>query len=331
MKLVKLAAENPRTLGGAADLFGKAVRLVYPSYQLGLSRKAWRLSQEANKLLQNVGKGSGISTDDMQNMIREIIVLQSGLLTVRVTEQMLTPEGMAKQLRAFSREASAHEPVHVRVVKSYQICNTQTKEGKASCPKDFLSESEKAAAFEDMADFLGQFNIDFSPLREPIALSAWYLNAIKTILELLGPDILRAPIFNAVYMHQHHVFYPDPWATIWDNKLCFNPDAFTLNKFSFLVLLSHELGHGIEKLIGERFSPDDEKALFALRDDAFRHYYIPLHHDFFADFTMLYLLAGEKLRNHIAKRTVPQHKGMLTLYQIVKEEIFGGKDFFDAT
>lgn len=123
MKLVKLAAENPRTLGRAADLFGKAVRLVYPSYKLGLSRKSWELSQEANKLSQKASEHNKSAESKENVWIREVVALQSGIITIRLPDDKWAAEGVAKQLRFICSRIETRGLDAVRIIKLHQICN----------------------------------------------------------------------------------------------------------------------------------------------------------------------------------------------------------------
>lgn len=362
MKLVKLAAENPRTLGRAVNLFGEAIRLVYPSYKLGLSRKAWELSQEANKLSQKASDNNRLAESKKNVWVREIVALQSGIITARIPDGKWTTEEVAKQLRFICSRAETRGADSVRVIKLHQICNVGVSGEEVH--QDITAEEEKKG-MDDLADYLRRFNIEFTPVGESVieftpfegvenisqlteqqltkhirrlsAVSPWHTSAIKCLLELLSADVSGAPIFKSInFHHDHSPNLLDDLAYVNDRGLFFNPIIFgRLDRFSFFVVLAHEFGHGIEHYYkGAKLEKQDIWALRDLFDMVIKFDAVVKkrveHIGFIPDFFTLYLLAGEQLRSFIAERTTQQNDGLQAFYAEFKEKIFAGKEFADA-
>lgn len=362
MKLVKLAAENPRTLGRAADLFGKAVRLVYPSYKLGLSRKSWELSQEANKLSQKASEHNKSAESKENVWIREVVALQSGIITIRLPDDKWAAEGVAKQLRFICSRIETRGLDAVRIIKLHQICNIGASGGEV---RQDITPAEEKRAENDLADYLRRFNIGFASVRESAIeftpfernenisqlteqqltkhirrlslVFPWHVSAIKCLLELFSPEVSGSPIFKSInFDHDRgNNLLRDNLAYVNERGLFFDPSIFgTLDRDSFFKVLTHEFGHGVERYLEARelrkqkILADDIRALCDLFEKVIKTRVE--HIGSIPDFLTLYLLAGEQLRNFIAKRTTQQNKGLQAFYIEFKEKIFAGKEFADA-
>ncbi len=166
-------------------------------------------------------------------------------------------------------------------------------------------------------------------------ISFWQISAVKTILDQLDPSFAPSAHLNAV-----NLIRPARYISLLSTKsgeIGFDSDYFlSWGQTKFLAGFIHELSHCINNFLlkiagtiplgslktslGRQIN---DLAFGTLGEgptlgDSRMHYF------YLADFTALYLLRGEFLRGLI------HHPSVEELYGLLKQNIFGGREYLNA-
>ena len=167
------------------------------------------------------------------------------------------------------------------------------------------------------------------------SISFWQITAVKTVLDQLDPSFCPSAHFNCVNLYRA-ARYLGPLSAA-NGEMGFDSNYYrSWGHKEFLSGLIHELSHFIKGFIREKVKAIPEYSLDTslgaqINDLAYNSLGegptlegCRMHHFYLADFTALYLLRGESLRELI------QHPDVAELHQLLKQNIFGGKQYLNA-
>lgn len=237
--------------------------------------------------------------------------------------------------------------VHYRLIGNfYQLCDTKATQA-APMPNDGHNEA--------LLQSLEQLSFNFGiPLKSkpvyPARLSTHKISAIVTVFRHLRPEVIQKRLKGIVISGEMPIYSSRQPAAVSNNVLYFNPnECLYIDDANFLPLVLHELGHifdgfwlseGAQKMkfnpengqplkIGEKiFAPNTPEEIRALLKRDLPD--IITHPDFVCDFTICYVLLGDKLRQYVHLKEGQGYFGIREFYNLFRDTIFSGVEFIDA-
>ena len=213
----------------------------------------------------------------------------------------------------------------------HRICNSST--GGASFAPAYRARSNDVFLrhFADSAADKG-INIIFEP---ESFISFWQISAVKTVLDQLAPSFVPSAHFNAV-----NLIRPAPYVSLLSTahgEIGFDSSYFLeWGQKKFLAGLIHEVSHCIDGLLLEKVKALPDHSLqtslgkqindlaYSVLGEGPTFGDSRMHYFYLSDFTALYLLRGEILRG------LSHHPSVKELYGLLKQNIFGGREYLNA-